>query len=121
MPNTGPKDGSLKASTAFFPILCNPSAKPIAMVVFPSPSGVGLIAVTKISFPFLFCCICEEYEIGIFALYFPYVSNSSSGTPSFCAICVIGCKVAFLAISISCIQVPPLLFTIIYSTAIMQK
>ena len=34
-----------------FPILFNASAKPMVMVDFPSPAGVGLIAVTKMSFP----------------------------------------------------------------------
>ena len=35
----------------FLPILFNPSFKPTEVVVFPSPAGVGVIAVTKISFP----------------------------------------------------------------------
>ena len=34
-----------------FPIRFNPSPKPTVVVVFPSPAGVGLIAVTRISFP----------------------------------------------------------------------
>ncbi len=56
IPNTGPKDGSLKAKIDFFPMVLNPSATAMDIVVFPSPNGVGLTAVTKISFPFsLFC------------------------------------------------------------------
>ena len=53
IPNTGPNDGSLKAKIEFFPMVLNPSATAMDMVVFPSPTGVGFTAVTKISFPFL--------------------------------------------------------------------
>ena len=41
---------------AFLPMRFNPSPKPTVVVVFPSPAGVGLIAVTKISFPSSFFC-----------------------------------------------------------------
>jgi len=51
IPNTGPNDGSLKANIDFLPIFLNPSANPIDIVVFPSPSGVGFIAVTNTSLP----------------------------------------------------------------------
>ena len=34
--------------TASFPICLSASPKPTVVVVFPSPAGVGLIAVTKI-------------------------------------------------------------------------
>ena len=44
------QEGSRKTTTAFFPILFNPSVRPIETVVFPSPAGVGLIAETKIKF-----------------------------------------------------------------------
>ena len=40
-----------QASTAFFPICRSPMARPIEVVVFPSPAGVGLIAVTRMSRP----------------------------------------------------------------------
>ena len=50
-PNTGPSDGSLRVKIAFFPIWLSPSANPIEIVVFPSPRGVGFMAVTNISFP----------------------------------------------------------------------
>jgi len=39
---------------AFFPLWQRPSTKPTLVVVFPSPAGVGEIAVTKINFPFFF-------------------------------------------------------------------
>ena len=53
-PNTGPSDGSLSAATAFSPNLRMPSASPMETVVLPSPAGVGVTAVTSISFPRLF-------------------------------------------------------------------
>ena len=54
MPKHGPKLGSLKQIIAFFPMWHNPSTSPTLVVVFPSPAGVGDIAVTKINFPFSF-------------------------------------------------------------------
>ena len=51
IPKTGPKEGSLNVSIDFLPIFLNPSAIAIETVVFPSPNGVGEIAVTKINFP----------------------------------------------------------------------
>ena len=50
-PNTGPKDGSRRASTVFLPSLFRASARPMLVVVLPSPAEVGLIAVTRISLP----------------------------------------------------------------------
>jgi hypothetical protein len=37
--------------TAFLPIAFSPSPRPTVVVVLPSPAGVGLIAVTRISLP----------------------------------------------------------------------
>jgi hypothetical protein len=37
---------------AFLPIRFSPSPRPTVVVVLPSPAGVGLIAVTRISLPF---------------------------------------------------------------------
>jgi hypothetical protein len=50
-PKTGPKEGSLKARAAFFPSRQRASTRPMAVVVFPSPAGVGVMAVTRISLP----------------------------------------------------------------------
>ena len=50
-PKTGPIDGCRSASTDRSPILRNPWASPIDIVVFPSPAGVGVIAETRISLP----------------------------------------------------------------------
>ena len=51
VPKSGPSEGSRIASTARFPIFARPSVSPIDVVVLPSPAGVGVIAVTTISFP----------------------------------------------------------------------
>ena len=55
----------------FFPILFNPSLRPTEVVVFPSPAGVGVIAVTKISFPFFLFFKVSKYSVLIFAIYLP--------------------------------------------------
>ena len=73
-PNTGPKEGSRKAMTAFFPILCIAWPKPVVVVVLPSPAGVGLMAVTKINLPScLFSNFWNNSSVN-FALYLPYGS-----------------------------------------------
>ena len=51
MPNTGPIDGSRRATTLFSPIRRRASASPTEVVVLPSPAGVGLIAVTSTRCP----------------------------------------------------------------------
>ncbi len=51
MPNTGPSDGSRRQIIAFLPIRFSASPRPTVVVVLPSPAGVGLIAVTRISLP----------------------------------------------------------------------
>ncbi len=48
-PKTGPKEGSRTHASAFSPAAHKASARPIVVVVLPSPAGVGLTAVTKIS------------------------------------------------------------------------
>ena len=64
MPNTGPKEGSRNAITTFFPSFLRLSAKPMVVVVLPSPAGVGLIAVTSISLPsFLFKSSSKDKSI----------------------------------------------------------
>ena len=70
-PKTGPSDGSRSAITVFLPIFERASPKPTDVVVFPSPAGVGLIAVTSISFPFLFSAVLRIRSSESFALYFP--------------------------------------------------
>src|SRR5262249_25435174 len=46
MPNVGPIEGCLIATVACFPMCLNPCPRPTVVVVLPSPSGVGVIALT---------------------------------------------------------------------------
>ena len=71
IPKTGPKEGSLNAKIDFFPILERPSAIAIETVVFPSPKGVGFIAVTKINLPSFLFLNFSYTELEILALYLP--------------------------------------------------
>jgi hypothetical protein len=47
----GPSEASRMQIAAFLPIRFSPSPRPTVVVVLPSPAGVGLIAVTRISLP----------------------------------------------------------------------
>ena len=51
IPITGPNEGSRKAIITFLSRRCKASPNPTVTVDFPSPAGVGLMAVTKISLP----------------------------------------------------------------------
>ena len=51
IPKTGPSDGSRSATAALTPIFARPCARPIEVVVLPSPAGVGVIAETSTSRP----------------------------------------------------------------------
>ena len=51
IPNTGPSDASRRQSTGLRPIAPRPCVSETAVVVFPSPNFVGVIAVTQTSFP----------------------------------------------------------------------
>ena len=50
-PNTGPSDGSRRAIIVRLPKSESACPSPMAVVVLPSPAGVGLTAVTRISLP----------------------------------------------------------------------
>ncbi len=71
IPITGPKEGSLKAIIALCPILLIAWPIPIVVVVFPSPAGVGFIAVTRISLPSWFLQTLSHKSNDNLALYFP--------------------------------------------------
>ena len=77
IPKLGPKLGSLRQTILFFPILHNPSFNPTEVVVFPSPAGVGVIAVTKISLDF-FSGILFAFSSTIFAEKLPNKWSDSS-------------------------------------------
>ena len=67
MPNTGPSEGSRSAAAARSPMRLRPSVRPTVTVVLPSPAGVGLIAVTKTSWPWG----SRRASSGILALVLP--------------------------------------------------
>src|SRR4030042_711365 len=47
----GPPEGWRIQPPTFFPLFPSPSIRPMEVVVFPSPKGVGVMAVTSIYFP----------------------------------------------------------------------
>ena len=103
IPNEGPRLGSLKQTIDFLPILFKPSLKPTEVVVFPSPAGVGVIAVTNISFPSGLFFNVSKYSKLILAICLPIGLNAkvSSGTSTLAKISLIGSILASLAIWIS--------------------
>src|SRR3989304_5829244 len=48
----GPREGCLMVAITFFPFFPSPWVRPIVVVDFPSPSGVGVMAVTSTYLPF---------------------------------------------------------------------
>ena len=50
-PKQGPRDGSLRQIMAEWPIFARACVSPMVVVVFPSPAGVGVVAVTRTSLP----------------------------------------------------------------------
>jgi len=56
---------------AFLPILARACPNPTVSVVLPSPAGVGVIAVTRISLPSFLSFIFSDNAGEIFALYLP--------------------------------------------------
>ena len=58
---------------------------PMDVTVFPSPAGVGVIAVTMTSFPSSLSLNLSRTWRGTLAMYFPYVEMSSSERPTFAA------------------------------------
>ena len=56
---------------AFLPMRFRPSPRPTVVVVLPSPAGVGLIAVTRISLPSLPLFFEAMKSAEIFALSWP--------------------------------------------------
>ncbi len=71
IPNTGPSEGSRRQITAFLPMLLSASPRPTVVVVLPSPAGVGVIAVTRISLPSFLPLSDSMYSSEILALVWP--------------------------------------------------
>src|SRR5688572_24445045 len=81
------------------PIRLRPWANPIVVVVLPSPSGVGVIAVTTISLPSGRSLRRPIAAGWILALYVPKRSSSSSRNPRSCATSTMGRSFAARAMS----------------------
>ena len=76
-----------------------PCARPTVTVVLPSPSGVGVIAVTSMYLPSGRSCRRSKTPGSTFALYLPYISRSSGPRPVRAATSRIGSIGASWAIS----------------------
>ena len=87
-PNTGPSAGCLIVRTGFLPIFARPCTSPTAVVDLPSPAGVGVIAVTTISFAF--SAVSGKALRGILALSLPYGSSAAGSRPMSAARSTIG-------------------------------
>ncbi|OLS21124.1 MAG: hypothetical protein HeimC3_37180 [Candidatus Heimdallarchaeota archaeon LC_3] len=96
IPKTGPKEGCLNVTIDLYPNFDSPCVKPIEVVVFPSPAGVGLVAVTSIYFPFgcFIISIFLSSDNEIFAIFLPNRSISSEVRPIVAAIFSMCCIVA---------------------------
>ena len=77
----------------------SPSTSPTLVVVFPSPAGVGDIAVTRINFPFSFFSRLSSNEEESFALSSPNLIKSSHPISSDFAMSSIDFLFAAFAIS----------------------
>src|SRR5271157_931437 len=87
MPKTGPRLGCRMHTAARWPIRLRPWTRPMLVVVLPSPSGVGVMAVTTTYLPRLpFAAASASRRVMparlTLALYGPYCSTSSSRRPS---------------------------------------
>ncbi len=90
IPNIGPSDGWRIAAMVRQPIRFSAIESPMVVVVLPSPSGVGVIAVTSMYFPS--GRPASRFITGsvTFALCLPYSSSSSSSRPRPAAISAMG-------------------------------
>ena len=72
-PKQGPSDGSRSATLVRFPRRRNAWPRPIVVVVFPSPAGVGVMALTKTSVGGVACALGSSRAAkDILALSVPY-------------------------------------------------
>src|SRR3546814_18837345 len=98
MPKQGPSEGSRRQIIAFLPIRLRPSPRPTVVVVLPSPAGVGEIAVTRMSLPFLFFFRDSGSAQLSLALLSPTFIWDSAGVPGFSPALVLGCRFALGAV-----------------------
>ena len=99
IPKQGPREGSRRATMAFLPMWFKPWANATEVVVFPLPLLLGVVAVTKISLPWLICAWLGTKST--LALYFPYCSKISGSTLLSVAIASMRFSFACWAISMS--------------------
>src|SRR5579871_6283676 len=102
IPKVGPWLGWRMHVNTFLPRYApRPWLSPTVVVVFPSPKGVGVIAVTTMYLPFGTSLSRSRTERCTLALVLPYSSNSSGSMPASAAIRSMGIGVAAWAISMS--------------------
>src|SRR5699024_6614195 len=113
IPKTGPMLGSRSASTARptsgfdWASSLSPSARPMLVVVLPSPAGVGLMAVTRVSRPSVaVSAALLRTSMGTLALVHPWGMMSCASKPSPAATSTMGSSSALSAISISVVIRP---------------
>ena len=85
----------------FLPMRLSASPRPIVVVVLPSPAGVGLIAVTRMSLPSGRFERPRRKSYSSLAMNRPNGRSANSGAPIFAAISAIGFRRVARAISIS--------------------
>ena len=85
----------------FLPITPSAWVRPTEVVVLPSPSGVGVMAVTSMYLPSGLLARVSRIPNFTLALTSPYGSRNSGGMPAAAAISVIGLGVAAREISMS--------------------
>src|SRR5271154_6721609 len=101
MPKLGPSEGSRRQMIVFLPMRLSASPRPMVVVVLPSPAGVGLIAVTRMSFPLGRFERLSRKSYSSLAMKRPNGCKADSGAPIFAAISAIGFRRAARAISMS--------------------
>ena len=99
IPNVGPIDACRSAIVARLPMCRIAWPSPTVVVVLPSPSGVGVTAVTTTYLAFGRSASSSIAFRSIFATCSPYGWTSHGGIPMSSAISAIGLSVAARAIS----------------------
>ena len=101
IPKQGPSDGSRRQIAVRLPIRFKASPRPTVVVVLPSPPGVGLIEVTRISFPSGLPWSESMNSPETLALSWPNGRTCSLGIPSLAPTSWMGWAFARRAISMS--------------------
>src|ERR1035437_11065140 len=99
MPNVGPIEACRMETVACLPMTAMAWPRPMAVVVLPSPSGVGVTAVTTTYFALGRSASAAMAARSILATCSPYGSVSQGGIPISAAISATGLSVACRGIS----------------------